>query len=289
VRSFENIVERENPNLQDQSEIIADAVYTSVDYFRFRLQETEELNVHLEKLIEQRTQELKEMVETHNKFMSIVAHDLRSPLSSIVTSLELLKKKMDYYKIIDIDIYINIVTSSANKAFNLLDSLLAWSASQREERNINPVKVALCQLVEDEIDNVYVLANQKQIEIINFIAIDLYVSADIQMVKTILRNLINNAVKYTNNGGCITINALKIGKMVEVIIKDTGVGITQESINKLFKPDNFYSTSGTNNEQGSGLGLLLCNEFVKMHGGAIHIDSEPNKGSEFKFTLPHYI
>jgi signal transduction histidine kinase len=109
------------------------------------------------------------------------------------------------------------------------------------------------------------------------------------MVKTILRNLINNAIKYTNINGEIVINACELKKFVEVTIKDNGVGISNENIKKLFKVDTFHSTPGTQNEKGTGLGLLLCKEFVELHGGAIRIESETGKGSLFAFTLPHYI
>jgi signal transduction histidine kinase len=115
------------------------------------------------------------------------------------------------------------------------------------------------------------------------------VAADLQMVKTILRNLISNAIKYTNINGEIIINACELKKYVEVTVKDNGVGISVENQRKLFQIDSFHSTPGTKDEKGTGLGLLLCKEFVELHGGNIRIESEPGKGSRFAFTLPHYI
>ena len=109
------------------------------------------------------------------------------------------------------------------------------------------------------------------------------------MVKTILRNLISNAIKYTNINGEIVINASELKQYVEVAVKDNGVGISAENQKKLFKIDNFHSTPGTHDERGTGLGLLLCKEFVELHGGIIRIESEAGKGSKFTFTLPHYI
>jgi signal transduction histidine kinase len=117
----------------------------------------------------------------------------------------------------------------------------------------------------------------------------LNVVADLQMVKTILRNLISNAIKYTNDNGEITINALENKRDVEVIVKDNGVGISSENQRKLFKIEAFHSTPGTHDEKGTGLGLLLCKEFVELHGGNIRLESEPDKGTRFAFTLPHYI
>ena len=109
------------------------------------------------------------------------------------------------------------------------------------------------------------------------------------MVKTILRNLINNAIKYTNINGEITINASELKQFVEVTVKDNGIGISADNKKKLFKIDTFHSTPGTHDEKGTGLGLLLCKEFVELHGGNIRIESEAGKGSRFAFTLPHYI
>jgi len=115
------------------------------------------------------------------------------------------------------------------------------------------------------------------------------ITADFQMVKTIFRNLIGNAIKYTNNGGEITISASERKKIVEVVVKDNGIGISPEVKRELFTSKAFHSTTGTNNEKGTGLGLILCREFVELHGGKILMESESGKGSEFKFTLPHYI
>jgi signal transduction histidine kinase len=109
------------------------------------------------------------------------------------------------------------------------------------------------------------------------------------MVKTIFRNLISNAIKYSNTGGTIFISATEAPHFVEIEVKDDGIGIEQKTRQKLFKIDEFHSTSGTNNEQGTGLGLLFCKEFIDLHGGQIQVKSEPGKGSRFIFTLPHYI
>jgi signal transduction histidine kinase len=248
-----------------------------------------ELNAYLEKLVEQQTMELTEVVATNTKFISIIAHDLRSPFNSILGALELLKEKLDQYNINDIEKYINLASNSANRTLNLLEGLLAWTISQNKEKSFNPVKINLHELLLYEIESINPLATQKQITLNHSIAPYLNVSADLQMVKTILRNLISNAIKYTNTGGEISVSASESKQFVEITIKDNGIGISNKAQRELFKMDAFHSTAGTNNEQGSGLGLLLCKEFVEMHGGNIWIESEPGKGCEFKFTLPHYI
>jgi signal transduction histidine kinase len=254
-----------------------------------RIHEIEELNTSLELLVEQRTNKLIEIVSTNGKFLSIIAHDLRSPFSSILGILELLKMSLNEFNKSQIEEYIDMVYNSANNTLILLDNLLVWAVSQNKEHNFKPVKINLYELLREEIENLKTLASQKQIAISHTIKPGLNVTADLQMVKTILRNLINNAIKYTNINGEITINASELKQFVEVTVKDNGIGISADNKKKLFKIDTFHSTPGTHDEKGTGLGLLLCKEFVELHGGNIRIESEAGKGSRFAFTLPHYL
>jgi len=254
-----------------------------------QLREMEELNASLEILIEQRTSKLIEIVSTNGKFLSIIAHDLRSPFSSIIGILELLKLSLKEFNKDEIAEYVDIVYNSANNTLILLDNLLVWAVSQNKEKNFKPVKINLYDLLREEIESLKTLASQKQITLKHLIKPDLNVAADLQMVKTILRNLISNAIKFTNINGEIIVNATELKQFVEVEVKDNGIGISAENQKKLFQIDTFHSTPGTHDEKGTGLGLLLCKEFVELHGGNILIDSEAGKGSIFSFTLPHYI
>ena len=254
-----------------------------------QLREMEELNASLEILVEQRTSKLVEIVSTNGKFLSIIAHDLRSPFSSIIGILELLKLSLKEFNKDEIAEYVDIVYNSANNTLILLDNLLVWAVSQNKEKNFKPVKINLYDLLREEIESLKTLASQKQITLKHLIKPDLNVAADLQMVKTILRNLISNAIKFTNINGEIIVNATELKQFVEVEVKDNGIGISAENQKKLFQIDTFHSTPGTHNEKGTGLGLLLCKEFVELHGGNILIDSEAGKGSIFSFTLPHYI
>jgi signal transduction histidine kinase len=254
-----------------------------------RLREMEELNTGLELLVEQRTSKLVEIVSTNAKFLSIIAHDLRSPFSSILGILELLKMSLKELDKNEIEKYIEIIYNSANNTLTLLDNLLVWALSQNKEKNFKPIKINLYELLREEIESLKTLASQKQITLSHLVKPDVNVTADLQMVKTILRNLISNAIKYTNVNGEIVINACELKKYVEVTVNDNGVGISDENMRKLFKIDAFHSTPGTQDEKGIGLGLLLCKEFVELHGGNIRIESEAGKGSKFAFTLPHYI
>jgi signal transduction histidine kinase len=151
------------------------------------------------------------------------------------------------------------------------------------------IKINLCELLREEIESLKTIATQKHIILKQDAGNDFNVVADLQMVKTVLRNLICNAIKYTNENGEISINTSEKDNYIEVDIKDNGVGISAEIQKNLFKIDSLHSTPGTKDEQGTGLGLLLCKEFIELHGGIIWMESQVGKGSRFSFTLPHYI
>jgi signal transduction histidine kinase len=203
--------------------------------------------------------------------------------------LDILGDNIDDYTKEEIEKLIHIASNSAINTYNLLENLMAWSVSQNKEKNFNPVKIDLHELIIKEMESYQILALQKQITINHSIAPNLHVTADIQMVKTIFRNLMSNAIKYSNANGVILIHATEGKQFVEIEVKDNGIGISHDSQGKLFKMDEFHSTLGTKNEPGTGMGLLFCKEFVDLHGGRIWVESEIDKGSKFKFTLPHYI
>ena len=219
--------------------------------------------------MEQRTSKLLEIVSTNGKFLSIIAHDLRSPFSAIIGILELLKLSMKEFNKEEIEEYIDIIYNSANNTLVLLDNLLEWAVSQNNEKTFKPVKINLYELLMDEIENLKTQAVQKQIILSHTIDPGLNVTADLQMVKTILRNLISNAIKYTYAYGKVEVTAIEHKQFVEISINDNGIGISPENQKKLFKIEAFHTTPGTNDEKGTGLGLLLCKEFVELHGGNI--------------------
>lgn len=254
-----------------------------------RVDEMEQINANLETLLSQRTKKLTEIVSTNGKFLSIIAHDLRSPFSSIIGILELLKLSLQEFDKDEIEKYVDIVYNSANNTLVLLDNLLVWAISQNKGKNFNPVKIDIYDLIMKEIENLKTLANQKNIALNQDASQEMNVVADLQMVKTVLRNLISNAIKYTDDNGEISINTKYKDNYVEIDIKDNGIGISPDNQEKLFKIDLLHSTPGTKNEQGTGLGLLLCKEFIEMHGGRIWMESQVGNGSMFSFTLPHYI
>ena len=254
-----------------------------------RMRNLEKINAHLVNLVEEDRQKLAETVAENSRFLSIIAHDLRSPLCTTIGVFDLLKEGITDGDKLEVEELIDIASNSANNTLSLLDELLAWSVSQNTEQNFNPVKINLHELINDELESFSTTTAQKQITISHSIVPDLYITADLQMTKTIFRNLISNAIKFTYTGGNISISATEGKYFVEMEGKDNGTGISEKTLKKLFKIDEFNSLSGTNNEQGTGLGLLFCKEFIGMHGGKIWVESEPGKGSKFKFTLPHYI
>ena len=253
-----------------------------------RLKEMKRINSFLENLIEQRTMRLREVQSTNTKFLSILAHDLRSPFSSILCTLEIIKESLNNINKGEIVNYIDIASNSANDTLNLLDNLLAWTIAQNNGKSFNPVKINLRGLLKDEIDKMNTAANQKQIKLNHSVAHNLYIAADIQMIRAVLRNLISNAIKFTNTGGEITVNALERGKYVEIAVKDNGIGISRAAQRNLFKNDGFYSETGTRKEKSTGLGLLICKDFIELHGGFIRVQSILGKGCKFIFTMPNY-
>lgn len=273
----------------ETSEIVGENHKVSKSHSKLRLQELEETNINLENLVKRQSNELTEVSATNNKFISIIAHDLRGPFASIIGVLEILSESLNDFDENEIKKFVSMASGSAHSTLNLLDSLLTWTISQNKERSFDPVKINLNELIAFEIESFTTSAAQKQISIHQFILPNLFITADLQMVKTVLRNLISNAIKYTKTGGTITLSARETEPFVEISIKDNGVGISAVLQRKLFKKEAFQSTVGTNNERGTGLGLLLCKEFVETHGGKIWAESNPCIGSEFKFTLPHYI
>jgi signal transduction histidine kinase len=267
----------------------ADKKGTSESQLLLRLSKMEELNVHLESLFEDGKKKLSEVVASNAKFLSIVAHDLRNPFTTTVSILDLLKDNLDDLDKPEVQRLIDMAAVSTVRTLNLLDNLLAWSLLQNKQKSFNPEKINLRELVINEFESFNLAATQKQITMNQTIAPGLHVTADIQMVKTIFRNLIGNAIKYSNTGGVIFISATEKKKFIEIEVRDNGIGMSEKTKEKLFKIDEFHSMTGTNNEQGSGLGLLFCKEFIEAHGGRIGLESEPGTGSIFRFTLPHYI
>jgi signal transduction histidine kinase len=218
------------------------------------------------------------------KLLSIISHDLRNPVSSLVSSAEILKKEIENLDKETIKQFANIIHNSSSKVYKQLNELVEWAKFQSQKKVYYPVKLQLLQIIEESLELLEESAKQKSIEIRNRVYSDIYVKADPLMLRSVFQNLFTNAIKYTPAGGSITITAKKAEEVAEITIKDTGVGMTKDTIENLFT--HFTSTAGTGNEQGSGLGMKLVEEFIRKHGGEIEVESEPGKGTAIRFTVP---
>jgi signal transduction histidine kinase len=230
---------------------------------------------------------LKELNQSKDKFFSIMAHDIRNPLGSFMQLTSLLYD--DYAEFTEEERLecIETIKNSANNLYSLLLNLLEWSRSQQGSINFNPEIYDLKSTIEDIFDLFSLTAEQKKITINNNLKKFLAVKYDPNLIKTVVRNLLSNAIKFTPEGGSIEIGLIEQPDCFCIFIKDTGLGIPQETIDKLFRIDtNVISSLGTNDETGTGLGLILCKEFIDKHKGKIWVESELGKGSTFYFTLP---
>jgi len=232
------------------------------------------------------TEELKQLNSTKDKFFSIIAHDLKNPFITILGFSELLHT--DYAELSDEErlFYIDEMKKSAEISHSLLQNLLLWSRSQTGHIEFNPQKLNFHNIVHDNIDLLNATAERKQIQITHNIPDDIILFADEDMLNSILRNLLTNAFKFTEKGGKVEIIAVRKNGFIEIIVSDTGVGMSESVRKNLFKLDATHSTSGTENEAGTGLGLILCKEFIEKNGGTISVESELGKGSKFIFSLP---
>jgi len=237
-------------------------------------------NLHLKNV------ELQKTNATKDKFFSIIAHDLKSPFNSIIGFSNLIVEKVKEKEYEGVEKYADIIQQSSFRAMDLLANLMEWSQSQTGRVEFNPEYFELVELIKDTEAMVAGALEQKSITLTKDVPSNAPVFADKRMIGSVMRNLISNAVKFSHPGGEIHVSIIETPNEVLVSVRDNGVGISKPNCEKLFKIDQTYSTKGTNNEMGTGLGLILCNEFVKMHHGKIWVDSEEGKGSTFKFSLP---
>lgn len=231
------------------------------------------------------SEKLQELNASKDKFFSIIAHDLKTPFNSILGFSEILKDEARNLDIETIEQYAGIINSTSKNTFRLLENLLDWARIQQSQILFRPGSVILKKLVAEVVETLIEIANSKLIAIINCIPDNLVVTADEDMLKTILRNLVSNALKFTAVNGKIEIKSVSKVHAIEISVEDNGTGIKQDDIDKIFKIGSGFTKRGTGNEKGTGLGLMLCKEFVEKHGGKIWVKSEEGKGSTFTFSI----
>jgi len=239
-----------------------------------------------ENCLHESREKLEQLNATKDKFFSIIAHDLKNPFNSILGFSDLLLQNIHRYDQLKIEMFLNTIKNSSKQAYDLLENLLVWARSQTGKIDYSPEPVDLNQRFSDNLGLLEAQTLNKKLKITTNIPDDTLVYGDKNMINTVIRNLVSNAIKFTFENGSINISVIDKDDMLEIAIKDNGIGIAPENLNKLFRIDSKYSTSGTNEERGTGLGLILCKEFVEKQGGKIWVESVLEKGSTFRFTLP---
>ena len=240
----------------------------------------------LEKLLQEKNEELQNLIATKDRFFSIIAHDLKNPFNIIIGFSELIMNNKNNNGLDNLKKYASYIHTSSKQAYNLLVNLLEWSSSQRGLMQFNPEAFEIEPFINETIHVLQSNTEDKKIKITINIPAVLQVYADKNMLGIILRNLISNAIKYTHVNGIIDINVVESEHDITFSVTDNGTGIKEEDLEKLFKNDIQFTTPGTNSEKGTGLGLLLCHDFVLKHKGRIWAESEYGKGSTFFVTLP---
>lgn len=238
------------------------------------------------RMLEEKNASLRELNATKDKVFSVISHDLRTPFNSILGYTDLLIKKGYQHEPGKLEDFLKSIHSTAEKTLTLLDNMLCWARSQTGQIKYQPETISLEKIIGQSVNFAQLSASIKNI-VLNYIPnYEIKIHADKNMLRTILRNLISNAIKFTHAGGRIDIYSIHGTSEVEITVSDNGTGMDEEIRKGLFHVETNTSSSGTKNEAGTGLGLILCKEFVEKQGGRIWVESEPGKGSDFHFTIP---
>ncbi|HET6245019.1 MAG: MCP four helix bundle domain-containing protein [Bacteroidetes bacterium] len=247
---------------------------------------TEELNGAYENIC-QYNDELKEVTQAKDKFISVISHDLRNPINTILSSSEILMNMLKESPVNEqIKHFASIINNSSNKLIVQLNELLEWAKIKNKSMIFNPQKLNLKETVTESFKLIQSNAEEKYIELLNEVPGNIFVKADKLMLRSIFQNLVTNAIKFTLQGGSVTVKAEENAEFVIINVTDTGIGMTEIIKDLLFNESKTVSHTGTAMEHGSGLGLVLVKDFVSTHGGTITVDSEIDKGSTFTFTIP---
>lgn len=230
--------------------------------------------------------QLKELVSTKDRFFNIIAHDLRNPFNAILGLSQILLSDLDSYSREQIKDFINRILSTSKSTFTLLENLLNWSRAQTGQIKFKPELIELSPFTGEITEQIREEAAAKKIELKTVTGNTKSIRADRAMLATILRNLLTNAVKFTPKHGTVTLSIFRESKHTVFEITDTGIGIPADQAEKIFKIDEKFTVSGTDGETGTGLGLILCKEFVEKHGGSIGFESRQNEGTKFYFNIP---
>jgi PAS domain S-box-containing protein len=237
--------------------------------------------------LKQYAQELKDLNISKDKFVSILAHDLKNPFNAILGFSSVLMEEYNDYTDQERIHFIKNIKQSAENTFSLIENILEWSRSQTGRIDFNPDYCDLSKIIEECIRSLKPSLDVKGVKVTCNVNEGTPVFVDENMMKTVLRNLISNAFKFSKKNSNITINSRSLNyDMIEVSVEDEGIGIPEDALDRLFKIDDSYRREGTEGEQGTGLGLILCKEFIEKNGGLIWVNSQEGKGSKFLFSIP---
>ncbi len=262
-------------------------IITVSDRLEKRVHKANESLEHKNRLIDEQNKQLLELNATKDKFFSIIAHDLKNPMQSLVLSAHMLRTYFNQHEYERMEKHIDGVDHSVKHSINLLENLLNWARAQTGRLRVNPEEFLLQEIFEESIAVLEKGARDKDIEIVVKMSQDEHqVEADRNMITTVLRNLLSNALKFSPKGSKILINVKATAHSAVVQVADQGVGIPEDRLQNLFKVDATQSTPGTENEKGTGLGLILCKEFIEKNNGDIWVESSPGEGSRFYFSVP---
>ncbi|MBN2442903.1 MAG: HAMP domain-containing histidine kinase [Spirochaetales bacterium] len=231
-------------------------------------------------------QKLKELNATKDTFFSIIAHDLKNPLTIIMGFSELLVDTWERISEEDRRAQVEKISEASGSLFKLLNNLLDWARLQTGGMQFKPEEHNIKTIIDETVALLGPGAEAKNITLAAELKDDLIIRMDQEMIRTVIRNLTSNAIKFTTPGGAVTISVHKGTESIELVVTDTGIGMSEENLSKLFRIDAHYTTKGTANEKGTGLGLILCKEFIEKHNGAIRVESEKGLGSRFIVSLP---
>lgn len=271
--------------LEEEHKKYLEEISLSRDMMEQKAYEMVELNIKLQ----ENEQKLNELNLSKDKFFSIIAHDLRSPFTTLMGFSEVLVEDFDSYSKEELKESINMIHDTSKKIFNLLENLLSWSRIQTGRMPFNPTEFDISELCDNTVNLFQENALSKSISLVSVVKPYTFVFADKQMIDAVIRNLVANALKFTPEDKYIKISALDKDEFIEISVTDKGIGIKETVFAKLFKIDEHVTSLGTNSEKGSGLGLILCKELVEKNGGKIAVESTFGKGSRFYFTLPKKI
>ncbi|MCF6239864.1 MAG: hybrid sensor histidine kinase/response regulator [Bacteroidales bacterium] len=248
------------------------------------------LKTHIElkkakELITIQAKDLYELNEAKNKMFSVIAHDLKNAIGGFKSASNMLAEDIESFTQEEVMEFIKVLRDSSNATYDLLENMLLWAKSHISEIKPQFRKILIKEIAESVIDLYKSQAEKKHINILMNIPNHLFAFSDIETIKIVFRNLISNAIKFTPENGSITIDAKETGDYITIFVKDTGVGIAQEDIEKIFDDKKHFTTYGTDSEKGSGIGMGLCKHYIEANGGQINIESTPRKGTTVKFTL----